>query len=101
VRLDRLDVEGVLADLGAGHTIVLDSGARLDVTFRRDWLESDLRDARIEADRATIIVSDWQLAENALGKDAGLTVDGVRFTVRRVEPMTGGFNRVILNLQQP
>ena len=91
---DPADTHGACDDLGVD--VVLDSGVTFKAPLHRNSLETDLHEGRIQGERSWIVVSDEDVATLELAKDVGLTTDGTRFTVRRIEGLSGGFNRVYL-----
>lgn len=89
------EILGALDDVGT--EVVLDSGARISVRFRRDYREDDLPEAKIDSQRALLIVSESHVTVHGLRKGVALSVTGEgRFTIRRIEPMASGFARIVL-----
>lgn len=93
--LDPEDTRGACGDLGVD--VMLDSGVAFLAPLHRNSIETGLRDGRIQGERSWIVVSDEDVERLGLIKDVGLAVDGERFTVRRIESLSGGWNRVYLN----
>jgi hypothetical protein len=91
------EILGALDDLGT--EVILDSGARITVPFRRDYREADFPDARIDSEHTTLVVSESQVATHQIRKGTGLTVNGDRFIVHKPEPLMTGFVRLILTDQ--
>lgn len=91
---DPADTHGACEDLGV--EVVLDSGVVFSAPLHRDSLETDLHEGRIQGERSWIVVADEDVARLALAKGVGLTTDETHFTVRRIEGLSGGFNRVYL-----
>jgi hypothetical protein len=93
--LDPSDTHGACEDLGV--EVVLDTGEVFLAPLHRDATDADLHDGRIHSERSWIVVTDEDIARLGLAKDVGLVTDDTRFTVRRIEGLSGGFNRVYLS----
>lgn len=89
------EIAGAIDDLG--DDCMLDDGTMFRGIFRNDYLEDNLTDAKVEGTKSSLMIAESLLDTVPLRKGVGLTVMGAQYTVRRIQPATSGFLRVILS----
>jgi hypothetical protein len=89
------EIAGGIDDLGDDCT--LDDGTLFRGIFRNDFIEDNLTDAKVDGTKSSLMIAESLLDTVPLRKGVGLTVQGAQYTVRRVQPATTGFLRVVLN----
>ena len=85
---------GAVDDLGDDCT--LDDGTPFRAVFRNDFLEDNFSDAKIDGAKSSLMMAAATVKALGIRKASGITVNGAQFIVRRVQPATSGFLKIIL-----
>lgn len=88
------EIVGAIDDLGSD--VLLDDGTPFRGVLRNDYQDENLNDARVEGTRSSLMVAASLVPTLALKKGSGLSVEGGSYVIRRVEPGTSGFYRLVL-----
>jgi hypothetical protein len=88
------EIAGGIDDLGTD--CVLDDGTPFRGIFRNDYLEDNLNDAKVDGTKSSLRIAKVLLETIPIRKGVGITVDDTQYTVRRVQPATSGFLRLVL-----